>query len=401
MITVAGQVHDQEEIDAISEVARSGKWAEGPKCNEFSRLLANYLGTRRTLLTNSGSSANLLAIAALKSPLLGARRLRDGDRVVTAATSFPTTVAPILQNGLMPVFVDVEVETGNPHPRSVTAALDSSGAKAIILTHTLGNPFDLDYILAECRERKTWLIEDNCDALGAEWREYKTGSLGHFSTQSFYPAHHISCGEGGAVSTQDPKLARVIESLRNWGRDCWCPPGRDGTCGKRFEQQFGDLPFGYDHKYVFTHVGYNLKMTDLQAAAGVAQMRKLDDFVMRRRRNWSYLRSELDGLKDSLIFQDRCEVANPSPFGFLITIKRRGISRAEMVKYLEAHGVMTRALFGGNLVRQPAFKGKGWTIGSLEQSDFMMNNSFWVGCWPGLKLTDLDKIVGEIRAFLE
>ncbi len=401
MINVAGQIHDQNEIDAISEVARSGRWAEGPKCEEFGRSLANYLGTRRTLLVNSGSSANLLAISALKSHILGSMRLREGDRVVTAATSFPTTVAPILQNGLVPVFVDVELETGNPHPRSVVAAVEKSGAKAIILTHTLGNPFDLSAIMSLCHEHKLWLIEDNCDALGAEWGEYKTGSLGHFSTQSFYPAHHISCGEGGAVSTQSPKLGRIIESLRNWGRDCWCKPGCDNTCGKRFDQQFGDLPYGYDHKYTFTHLGYNLKMTDLQAAAGVEQMKKLDRFVERRRLNWSYMRAALEGYKEFFIFQDHCVQAKPSPFGFLITIKHPRISRNEMVKYLEEHGVMTRALFGGNLIRQPAFRGKGWTIGSLEQSDIMMSNSFWVGCWPGLKLADIDKIVGEIKAFVE
>jgi CDP-6-deoxy-D-xylo-4-hexulose-3-dehydrase len=382
----------------------------GRYADQFEENLAKYLGVRYCSLTNSGSSANLLAISALTSPKVGERRIRKGDEVITVAASFPTTIAPNVQHGAVPVFVDIDFPTYNVDCSQLDDAL-SSRTKAVMLAHTLGNPFDLQTVRDFCDRHGLWLIEDNCDALGAqyfyngEWRY--TGTIGDLGTSSFYPPHHITTGEGGAVYTNNPLLKQLVDSFRDWGRDCTCPPGRDNTCNRRFSQQFGSLPKGYDHKYVYSHLGYNLKMTDLQAAIGCAQLAKLPAFIEARNRNWQLLREGLDNLSDYFIFPEPAPNSKPSWFGFLITVKdNTGFCRNEIVNFLEYKNVQTRMLFAGNMPRQPCFNDmimtdEGYrTLGDLTTTNKLMDRSFWIGIYPGLSFDMLNFIVKTINDFI-
>ena len=409
-ISYAGRVFDQEELRTLVDASLEFWLTAGRFTQRFESELAEYLGVRYCSLVNSGSSANLLAFAALTSPLLGERRVRKGDEVITAAASFPTTIAPILQCGAVPVFVDIGLPQYNVGPEALEEAL-SPKTRAVMLAHTLGNPFPLAEIRRFCDAHGLWLVEDNCDALGAEclvegrWR--KTGSVGHIGTSSFYPPHHITMGEGGAVYTGDPLLHRIVNSLRDWGRDCWCPPGRDDTCGCRFQGRFGELPEGYDHKYVYSHLGYNLKATDMQAAVGCAQLRKLDGFVQARRENWRYLRSALDDLSDVLLLPEEAPGSRASWFGFMITVREDApFRREELVHYLEDRNIQTRNLFAGNMLRQPCFDGlreagEGYRVaGELRNTDAVMERAFWIGVYPGMTGEKLRYMAEEIRRFV-
>jgi CDP-6-deoxy-D-xylo-4-hexulose-3-dehydrase len=358
---------------------------------------------------NSGSSANLLAFIALTSPKLGEQRIRPGDEVITVAAGFPTTVAPFIQYGAMPVFVDVTLPTYNIDPNHLEVAR-SVRTKAVMLAHTLGNPFDLAAVKAFCDKHDLWLIEDNCDALGSQYRlqdEWKfTGTIGHIGTSSFYPPHHMTMGEGGAVYTSDGQLKRIIESLRDWGRDCWCPSGKDNTCKQRFNQQFGELPRGYDHKYVYSHFGYNLKMTDLQAAIGCAQLEKLPAFIEARKKNWQTLSDSLEDLSGRFILPEPTMNADPSWFGFLLTVREdAGFTRNGIVAHLEKNGIQTRMLFAGNLIKHPCFdemrtSGKGFRIaGSLANTDTIMERSFWLGVYPGMTDEMIGFVIDTIKDF--
>lgn len=384
-VSCAGKVYDEQEMANLIDAALDFWLTTGRYADSFEERLAGFLGVRFCLLTNSGSSANLLAITALTSPKLGERRLKPGNEVVTVAAGFPTTVTPIVQNRLIPVFVDVDLETYNVNIKQLEAAIsDKTGA--IILAHTLGNPFNLDAVMEIARKHNLWLIEDNCDALGSTYRGRYTGTFGDLATTSFYPAHHITMGEGGAVLTSDPLLKRVVESLRDWGRDCWCPPGHDNTCKRRFQWQLGTLPYGYDHKYTYSHLGYNLKLTDLQAAVGVAQLAKLSEFIRVRERNFRLLYEGLQQYEDIFILPQATEHACPSWFGFLITLRSGApFSRQQLINYLEEHCIRTRLLFAGNITRQPAFQGiKYRAVGELKNTDTIMNQTFWIGLYPGL-----------------
>lgn len=391
-ISYAARVYDQEEMRNLVDSALEFWLTSGHYTEQFERELAEYIGVRFCSLVNSGSSANLLAFMALTSPLLGERRVERGDEIITVAAGFPTTVTPYLQYGAVPVFVDLTIPQYNIDVGQLEAAL-SDRTKAVMIAHTLGNPFDLKAVREFCDAHGLWLVEDNCDALGSEycmngeWK--KTGSIGDIGTSSFYPPHHMTMGEGGAVYTNDPLLHKIIRSMRDWGRDCMCPSGQDNLCGHRFDRQYGELPLGYDHKYVYSHFGYNLKATDLQAAIGCAQLKKLPGFVERRRENFTRLREKLTGAESQLILPEACLNANPSWFGFLITCKE-GVEKNHVVQYLESHGVQTRMLFSGNLLKQPCFdelrKTKsGYRVAvSLEQTDRIMEHSFWVGVYPGM-----------------
>lgn len=391
-ISYAARVYDQEEMRNLVDSALEFWLTSGHYTEQFERELAEYIGVRFCSLVNSGSSANLLAFMALTSPLLGERRVERGDEIITVAAGFPTTVTPYLQYGAVPVFVDLTIPQCNIDVGQLEAAL-SDRTKAVMIAHTLGNPFDLKAVREFCDAHGLWLVEDNCDALGSEycmngeWK--KTGSIGDIGTSSFYPPHHMTMGEGGAVYTNDPLLHKIIRSMRDWGRDCMCPSGQDNLCGHRFDRQYGELPLGYDHKYVYSHFGYNLKATDLQAAIGCAQLKKLPGFVERRRENFTRLREKLTGAESQLILPEACLNANPSWFGFLITCKE-GVEKNHVVQYLESHGVQTRMLFSGNLLKQPCFdelrKTKsGYRVAvSLEQTDRIMEHSFWVGVYPGM-----------------
>jgi len=392
-IPYAARVFDEEElmnlvVSSLEFWLTTGRYAE-----QFENNLAEFLGVQYCLLTNSGSSANLLAFMTLTSPKLGERRIMPGDEIITVAAGFPTTVAPIIQYGAIPVFIDVSLPTYNIDCTQLELAL-SEKTKAVMLAHTLGNPFDLSFLKAFCDKHNLWLIEDNCDALGSryqidgKWRY--TGTIGHIATSSFYPPHHMTMGEGGAVYTNDSLLKRIVESFRDWGRDCWCPSGKDNTCSNRFGQQFGELPYGYDHKYVYSHFGYNLKVTDMQAAIGCAQLKKLPGFVESRKKNWLFLREGLDSLKDYFVLPEASVNSDPSWFGFLLTVKAdAGFSRDQIVHKLEKKGIQTRMLFAGNLVKQPCFdemrcNGKGYrVVGDLTVTDKIMNNTFWLGVYPG------------------
>jgi CDP-6-deoxy-D-xylo-4-hexulose-3-dehydrase len=368
----------------------------------FEEVLAKATGTRRTLTTNSGSSANLLAITALTSPMLGARALQPGDEVITCATGFPTTVNPIIQNGLVPVFLDVALGTYNMDVTHLEAAL-TPRTRAIMLAHALGNPFDLGVVAAFAKKHDLFLIEDCCDALGASFGGQKVGTFGALGTLSFYPAHHITMGEGGAVLCNSTLFKRIVESLRDWGRDCYCDPGKDNTCAKRFEWKLGELPFGYDHKYTYSHLGYNLKITDMQAAIGLAQMDRLDEFVAARRANWQYLRDGLQDLEDVFILPVPTPGSEPSWFGFCLTLRPDApFDREDMMRYLnDARRVGTRLLFGGNLLRQPYMLGRNHrVVGSLTNSDVVMNRTFWVGVYPGLTNSHLDHVIASIHDFI-
>ncbi|MBT9137296.1 MAG: GDP-4-keto-6-deoxy-D-mannose-3-dehydratase / pyridoxamine-phosphate transaminase [Firmicutes bacterium] len=371
---------------------------------EFQQKMSHFLGAKYVITANSGSSANLLAIAALTSHKLGERRLKPGDEVITVAAGFPTTVAPIVQNGLVPVFVDIELGTYNIDTAQLEAAL-SERTKAIFLAHTLGIPFDLDCVVAFARRHGLWLIEDNCDALGAKWEGKHTGTFGDLATFSFYPAHHITMGEGGAVVTSDAQLKQLTTSFRDWGRDCWCDPGQDNTCGKRFEWRFGELPVGYDHKYVYSHLGYNLKLTDLQAAVGVAQLDKLPLFIEKRRTNWQQLRQGLRELEEFFILPEIPRQAEASPFGFVLTVRDGApFDRRKITAYLEECLVQTRTVFAGNITRQPAFTDGNVLyrlVGELKNTDKVMTDTFWIGVYPGLSPAMLEYVLEVFRQIPE
>ena len=385
-VPVSGKVFDAVELRSLVDASLDFWLTTGRYAARFEREFARWMDIRECLLVNSGSSANLLAITALTSPKLGDRRLVPGDEVITVAAGFPTTVNPIIQNGLVPVFVDITLPTYNVDVRQLEAAL-SPRTRAVILAHTLGNPFDLAAVTAFTRKHKLWLIEDCCDAVGSTYHGRHVGTFGDLATTSFYPAHHITMGEGGAVLTDQPLLRTLVESFRDWGRDCWCNPGCDNTCGKRFDWQFGELPCGYDHKYTYSHIGYNLKLTDMQAAVGVAQLQKLDGFVATRRRNFNALREGLRGLEEFFILPEATDHSEPSWFGFPIAVRPGApFTRNEVTAYLEERKIATRLLFGGNLTRQPAYRDCEYrVIGSLPNTDFVMNQVFWIGLYPGIR----------------
>jgi CDP-4-dehydro-6-deoxyglucose reductase, E1 len=384
-IPVSGRVFDADDVMHLVDASLDFWLTTGRFANQFEHEFARYFGLRHAILCNSGSSANLLALSTLTSPKLGERRLRPGDEVITVAAGFPTTVNPILQNQLLPVFVDIELPSYGIDPVSLEEAIGPR-TRAILVAHTLGNPFNLDVVVDVAKRHNLWLIEDNCDALGSTYRGRLTGTFGDLSTVSFYPAHHITMGEGGAVLTDRPKLKVIIESFRDWGRDCWCDPGKDNTCSKRFDWELGELPYGYDHKYIYAHVGYNLKVTDMQAAIGVAQLKKLPDFIEARRRNWQVLYDGLNPLKEFLILPQPTPHSKPSWFGFPITVRATApFTRNELVQFLESRKIGTRLLFGGNLTRQPAYRDVAYrVVGELIKSDMVMKQSFWIGVYPGL-----------------
>ena len=400
-ITYAGRVYDEKEIISLVDSALDFWLTAGRFAKQFEEEFSNYLGVKHCILTNSGSSANLLAISALTSPKLGERRLKPGDEVITTACAFPTTVNPIIQNNLIPVFVDVDVGTYNIMVEKIENALTKK-TKAIFLTHSLGNPFNLDRILEICKKYNLWLIEDNCDALGSKYNGQYTGTFGHVATFSFYPAHHVTMGEGGALVTNDSQLKKLIQSFRDWGGDCWCEPGCDNTCGKRFSWQLGSLPFGYDHKYIYSHIGYNLKVTDMQAAIGVEQLKKLPLFIKARKNNFKFLYEGLKKYEKYFILPRIEPKADPSLFGFPITVRKdAGFTRNEIVKYLENNKIATRMLFAGNITRHPSFENVEYRIfGDLENTDFVMNNSFWIGVYPGYLEIIIKYILEKIFIFI-
>ncbi|GAV22604.1 lipopolysaccharide biosynthesis protein RfbH [Carboxydothermus pertinax] len=408
-IPFAGRVFDENEIINAVDAALEFWLTAGKYSQLFEEKLSKFLGVKYVSLTNSGSSANLLAFMALTSPKLGERRIKPGDEVITVAASFPTTVNPIIQYGAVPVFVDISIPTYNIDVEQMKKAL-SKKTKAVMVAHTLGNPFDLKEVKQFCDDNGLWLIEDNCDALGSKYfldGEWKyTGTIGDLGTLSFYPAHHITTGEGGAVITNNITLKRIVDSFRDWGRDCWCAPGKDNSCGKRFSQQHGDLPFGYDHKYVYSHLGYNLKMTDLQAAIGVAQMDKLDYFIQKRKENWKLLKEGLNDLEEYFVLPEPTENSDPSWFGFMITIRdKKKLTRKYLVEKLENCGIQTRMLFGGNLLRQPCFielkvEKEYKVVGDLVNTNYVMNNSFWIGVYPGITEEMIKYIVQQIKKII-
>ncbi|MBO4989870.1 MAG: lipopolysaccharide biosynthesis protein RfbH [Clostridia bacterium] len=404
-ITYAARVYGEEEMVNLADSAlefwlTSGKWTE-----QFEREFAKFLGVRSVSLVNSGSSANLVAFMALTSPLLGERRIKRGDEVITVAAGFPTTVTPIINFGAIPVFVDITIPQYNIDVSKLEEAL-SEKTKAVMIAHTLGNPFDLTAVKAFCDRHNLWLVEDNCDALGSKYlycgEERYTGTIGDIGTSSFYPPHHITMGEGGAVYTSNPVLARAIRSMRDWGRDCVCPSGRDNFCGHRFDRQYGELPLGYDHKYVYSHFGYNLKPTDLQAAIGCAQMKRVDEFAERRRHNWARLKEGLKDCTDKLILPEPCAHSNPSWFGFMITCKD-GVDSFKVVEYIESKQVQTRRLFAGNLIKHPCFDemrktGEGYrVVGELSNTDKITTDTFWVGVYPGMTDEMIDRMIKVIK----
>jgi len=401
IVSVSGKKFDASEMRRLVDASLDFWLTAGRYAERFELDFARRMGVRHALLCNSGSSANLLAVTALTSELLGDRRLKPGDEVITAAAGFPTTVNPILQNRLVPVFVDVEMGTYNASAARVAEAIGPR-TRAIILAHTLGNPFDLDGIRAIARKHDLFLIEDNCDAVGSTYRGRPTGSFGDLATASFYPAHHITMGEGGCVLTDNTKLKMAVESLRDWGRACWCAPGVDDTCGKRFQWQLGDMPRGYDHKYTYSHIGYNLKLTDMQAAVGVAQLEKLDLFTVARRANWRLLRNRLARHASSLILPIREDGSEPSWFGFPITVREDAdYSRLELVQFLESRKIVTRLLFGGNLIRQPAYRDAVYRVaGPLANTDRIMRQTFWIGVHPGLREDMLGYVADSFDAFM-
>lgn len=418
-IPASGKVLGKEELCNMIDASLDMWLTTGRFNDDFEKKFAQYLGVKYALTTNSGSSANLLALSALTSHKLGEKQLKKGDEVITVAAGFPTTVNPIIQQGLVPVFVDCEIGTYNINADKIEEAI-TDRTKAIFLAHTLGNTFDLDKIVKICEKHNLWLIEDSCDALGATYDKKKVGTIGHIGTYSFYPAHHITMGEGGAVVTNDANLYRIIMSFRDWGRDCWCPPGKDDTCKKRFSYQLGNLPLGYDHKYTYSHIGFNLKITDWQASIALAQLEKLPEFLEKRTKNAQHLLKKLDDLKEYLILPEIADKVEPSWFGFLISVKpNEKFSKQELVEYLEKNGVGTRQLFAGNILRQPMMveydidlriadssllNSRNLTeehYAMLPNTDFIMNNTFWVGVFPGLKEKELDKTSELIHKFID
>lgn len=404
-VPISGKVFDEHEMLLMTEAVLDGWWTEGRFSQELESKLAEYIGVKFCSLVNSGSSANLIALSALTSHKFpDNKRLKKGDEVITVAAGFPTTVNPIIQNGAVPVFVDVDLGYYNASLKSIKKAY-SDKTKAIIIAHTLGNPYEVDEIAKFCEEKGLWLIEDNCDALGSEYKNKKTGSYGHISTLSFYPAHHITTAEGGAVLTDDALLNKIIRSLRDWGRDCWCPTGQDDTCKNRFNWQLGNLPYGYDHKYIYGELGYNLKMTDIQAALGVAQMDKLDSFVEKRKNNFKLLMSKLVKFDKYLILPKYLPEADPSWFGFLITIKEdSNINRTELLKYLNDKKIGTRLLFAGNIIKQPYFVDNNHNYRLAEElnnTDYIMNNSFWIGVGPLIDEKMIDFTMATFTNFFQ
>lgn len=407
LVRYAGRVYGEAEMENLV-TASLEFWLTGGRWHmALERELAAWYGLPYARLVNSGSSANLLAVAALTSPAWGERRLRPGDEVITVAAGFPTTVAPIVQLGAVPVFLDVDLETGNVDASALDSAR-SPRTRAVILAHTLGNPFDLEAVAGFCERHGFWLVEDNCDAAGSLYRGRKTGTFGDLATLSFYPPHHMTTGEGGAVLCRTEEMERVVRSLRDWGRDCWCAPGVDNSCGRRFGWKLGELPDGYDHKYVYSHLGYNLKMTDLQASIGCAQLRRLDSFCAARRANWQFFRGALADLGDVLVLPEPTLGSDPSWFGFLLTVREGApFTRDELVRCLETGRIQTRMLFAGNLVRQPAFaklragEGNNYRVAQpLVNTDAILERSFWVGVYPGLSDAARTWVVDRIRGFV-
>ena len=397
-VPISGRVFDEQELELLVESSLDFWLTTGRFAEQFEREFAKFVGVREAVLVNSGSSANLLAVAALTSQKLGDRRLRPGDEVITLAAGFPTTVNPILQNGLVPVFVDVSLPTFNVDVSYLETAL-SERTRAVFFAHTLGNPFDLDAVTAFTKKHGLWLIEDCCDALGSTYRGEKVGTFGDLATVSFYPAHHITMGEGGCVLTEKPLLRTLVESFRDWGRDCWCAPGKENTCGKRFDWQLGELPHGYDHKYIYSHVGYNLKATDMQAAVGVAQLKKLPAFIAARKRNFAYLKSGLKDAQEHFVLPEATPNSDPSWFGFPLLVRETApFSRNALIDFLYERKIGTRQLFGGNLVRQPAYADLNYrVVGDLRASDRVMNQAFWIGVYPGLTPPMLDYVLETIN----
>ena len=404
-IPYASRVYDHEEMVNLVDSALEFWLTAGRYTDQFEAQFAEYLGVKYCSLVNSGSSANLIAFMALTSPLLGERAIRPGDEVITVAAGFPTTVAPLIQYGAIPVFIDMTIPQYNLDVSMLEKAL-SGKTKAVMAAHTLGNPFDLKAVKEFCDKHGLWLIEDNCDALGSKYTidgvEKFTGTIGDIGTSSFYPPHHMTMGEGGAVYTDDPLLHKLIRSFRDWGRDCICPSGRDNLCQHRFDKQYGELPLGYDHKYVYSHFGYNLKATDMQAAVGVAQLKKFPSFVEKRRHNFDRLKAALQDVSDKLILPEACAHSRPSWFGFLLTCKE-GVDRNQVVQYVESKGVQTRMLFAGNLTKHPCFDemrktGRGYRIvGGLKETDRIMNDTFWVGVYPGMTDEMIDYMAKTIK----
>lgn len=407
-LNYAGRIYDEEELVALVDSSLDFRLTADRYAKEFEQRLAKEIGVRHALAVNSGSSANLVAFNAITSSLLGDRRVRKGDEVITVAAGFPTTVAPAVQFGAVPVFLDVDLHGGTYNiDVSMLEEARSERTRAVMIAHTLGNPFNLDAVKAFCDKYKLWLIEDNCDALGATYRGKLTGSFGDLATSSFYPAHHITTGEGGAVYTSKPLLKRAAESFRDWGRDCWCEAGKDNTCGKRFGWSLGELPFGYDHKYIYRHLGFNLKLTDMQAAIGCRQLDKLPAFVEARRRNWNLLRQGLAELEDYFILPNPTEHSVPSWFGFLLTVREdAGFSRNEVTDYLEERKIQTRVLFAGNMLKHPMFDelrtepGAIRVVGDLRNSDYIMSHSFWFGVYPGLSEAKVGFIIESLLDFV-
>jgi CDP-6-deoxy-D-xylo-4-hexulose-3-dehydrase len=400
-VPVSGKVLDADDYVALVESSLDGWLTAGRFHEEFERGLAKYVGVRNALFVNSGSSANLVALSGLTSPKLGKRALKAGDEVITVAAGFPTTVNPIIQNGMIPVFVDVEIGTYDAIIDQIREAI-SPKTRAIMMAHTLGNPFDVAAIKAICKEHDLWLIEDSCDALGSTYDGKRTGSFGDTATVSFYPAHHITTGEGGAVFVNSPLIKKQVESFRDWGRDCYCATGHDNTCHKRFEWQLGDLPFGYDHKYIYGHIGYNLKATDMQAALGVSQLKKLDRFVAARKANFTYLKSALSDIQD-FVMPEATVNSDPSWFGFPITIRPgSSIDRTTLLRHLDDKKIGTRLLFAGNLLKQPAYRNiEHRVIGDLKNSDLVMTNTFWLGVYPGLTNEMLNYVSEVVHDFVK
>jgi CDP-6-deoxy-D-xylo-4-hexulose-3-dehydrase len=400
-VPVSGKVLFPADYEALVDASLDGWLTAGRFHDSFQRALSKYVGARNAIFVNSGSSANLVALSALTSPKLGKKRLLPGDEVITVAAGFPTTVNPIIQNGLRPVVVDIELGTYDAISEQLKEAVGPK-TRAIMMAHTLGNPFDLDTVKALCKEHGLWLVEDACDSLGSTYGGQKTGSFGDTATLSFYPAHHITTGEGGAVFVKSPLVRKQVESFRDWGRDCYCETGHDNTCHKRFEWQLGDLPLGYDHKYIYSHIGYNLKATDMQAALGLSQLKNIDAFTQARKDNFKQLYKQLEGV-EGLILPKATPKSDPSWFGFPITIDpESSISRQGLLQFLDSRKIGTRLLFAGNLLKQPAYKGVDFrVVGNLKNTDIVMNNTFWVGTYPGLTPEMIDFITESITEYVQ
>src|ERR1700690_1862716 len=397
-VPISGRVFDEQELELLVESSLDFWLTTGRFAEQFEREFAKFVGVREAVLVNSGSSANLLAITALTWPKLGDRRLRPGDEGITLAAGFPTTANPILQNGLVPVFVDVHIPSFNVDVSYLETAL-SARTRAVIFAHTLGNPFAVDAVTAFSKKHGLWLIEDCCDALGSTYRRKNAGTFGDLASVTFYPAHHITMGEGGCVLTDKPLLRTLVESFRDWGRDCWCAPGNENTCGKRFDWQLGELPYGYDHKYIYSHVGYNLKATDMQAAVGVAQLKKLPGFIEARKSNFAHLRAGLKDVEEHFVLPEATPNSDPSWFGLPLLVRETDrFSRNALIEFLNGRRIGTRQLFGGNLVRQPAYAGLNYRVaGDLANSDRVMNQAFWIGVYPGLTPAMLDYVLQSIN----